>query len=77
MIKKKLPRRYEDKSAFQTIVIELYKQTKTYKIVIVSIEIDAVAKTDDEVYVLRIIKIYSYFSFACLSKTAITNRNKM
>ena len=29
----------------------------------VSTGVDVVAKTDDEVYVLSIIKIYSYFSF--------------
>ena len=68
--KKKLPRRYEEKSAFQTIAIELYKQPKSkttkkehIRLVTNSIEIDVVAKTDDEIYVLRIIKIYSYFSF--------------
>ena len=29
----------------------------------VSTGVDVVAKTDDEVYVLSIIKVYSYFSF--------------
>ena len=34
------------------------------KLVIVSTGVDVVAKIDDEVYVLSIIKIYCYFSFA-------------
>ena len=50
------------------------------KLAIVSIEVDAVAKIGDEVYVLGIIKTYSYFLFvlllilqwifACLLRTA-------
>ena len=65
--KKKLPRRYERKSAFQTIAIELYKQPKTktkkeyIRLVTVFIGVDIVAKIVDEFYIL--IKIYSYFSF--------------
>ena len=68
--KKKFPPRYEGKPAFQTITIELYKQPKTkttkkehIRLVTVSIGVDVVAKTDDDIYVLSIIKIYSYFSF--------------
>ena len=63
--KKKLPRGYGRKSAFQTIAIELYKQTKTKKehtrLVIDFIGVDVLAKIVDEFYIL--IKIYSYFSF--------------
>ena len=51
-------------------MIELYKQPrrKTTKkehirLVIVSVGVNVVAKTDDEMYVLSIIKIYSSFSF--------------
>ena len=62
---------------FKQLQLNYINKQKHIRLVIVSVEIDAVAKIDDEVYVLRIIKIYSYFSFACLSKTAITNRNKM
>ena len=68
--KKRLPRQYEEKSEFQSIAIELYKQprTKTTKkehrrLVIVSTGLNVVAKTDDEMYVLSIMKFYSYFSF--------------
>ena len=56
---------------FQTTAIELCKQPKILKqkkeyirLVIVSIEVDVVTKIDDEVYVLSVTKIYSYFSFA-------------
>ena len=57
--------------AFQATAIELYKQPKetnrkrTPKIslVISSISVGVVGKTDDEVYVSSIIKIYSYFLF--------------
>ena len=57
------------KHAFQTIAIEFYKQpqetNRNYfsRLVISSIRVDVVAKTDDEVYVLSYIKMYSYFSF--------------
>ena len=68
---KKLPRRYEAKSIFQLIVNKLYKQPKTktkqkkqIRLVIVSIGVYVVVKIGDEIYVLSIIKIYSYFSFA-------------
>ena len=69
---KKAPRRknIREKPAFQTITIELYKRPKTkittkedIRLVIVSTGVDVVAKTDDEIYVLSSIKIYSYFSF--------------
>ena len=67
---KKLSRRNEGISAFQTIAVHLYKQPKTTtkkkehtRLVIFSIEIDVVARSDDEIYVLSTIKIYSYFSF--------------
>ena len=36
---------------------------KNIKLAIASIGVDVVAKTDDEIYVWDIIKIYSYFSF--------------
>ena len=60
-------------------VIELYKQPKTktvqkqqkknIKLVIVPTWVDVVAKTDDEIYILSIIKIYNYFSFVfCCAK---------
>ena len=54
-VKKRLPRLYEGKSAFQTIAIELYKQpklkTKKEHIrLVISIGVDVVAKTDDEIY---------------------------
>ena len=53
------------KTAFQTLAIELQKQTKKENIMLVisSIRISVVAKTDDEIYVLSIMKIYSYFLF--------------
>ena len=57
------------KSAFQTIAIELYKQPKETnrnyfsRLVISSIRVSVVSKTDDEVYVSSTIKMYSYFSF--------------
>ena len=58
------------KSAFQTIAIEWYKVPKKKKraekqrllLVISSIRVSVVVKTDDEVYVLSIMKMYSYFS---------------
>ena len=65
-----LPQWYEEKSAFQTFAIELYKQPKTkikkeyMKLVLLSIDVDVVAKTDDEIYVLNIIKIYSFHLFS-------------
>ena len=41
------------------------KQKKEYiRLVRVSIGVDVVAKIDDEAYVLSIIKVNSYFSFA-------------
>ena len=56
------------------------------KLVIVSIGVDAVAKIDDEVYVLIIIKTYCYFLFvlllilqwifACLLRTATKKKKK-
>ena len=39
------------------------KKKEHIRLVMVSTGVDVVAKTDDEVYVLSIIKIYSYFSF--------------
>ena len=63
--KKRLPWRCERKSAFQTIVLGLHKQPKAKRkkeytrLVIVTIWADMVAKTDDEVYVLSLIKFYS------------------
>lgn len=68
--KKRLPRQYEEKSEFQSIAIELYKQRRSKAtkkehigLVIVSTGVYVVSKTDDEMYVLSIIKIYSYYSF--------------
>ena len=54
---------------FQTIAIDLYKQPKKQtkqehlRLVISSVRVSVVAKTDDEVYVLSTIKIYNYSSF--------------
>ena len=61
-------RGYEEKTAFQTIVIELYKQlTKQIKqnirLVVSSTRIGVVAKINDNIYVLRTTKTYSYFLF--------------
>ena len=62
----------KENPAFQTIAIELYKQAKAKskkenaRLVIVSIGVHIVAKTDDEVYVLSIIKIYSFYLFPLL-----------
>ena len=59
----------KEKSAFQTIAIELYKQPKETnrnyfsRLVISSIRVGVVAKTDDEVYVSSIIIMCGYFSF--------------
>ena len=55
----------KEKSALETIAIKLYKQTKKEHLilVIISIRVGVVPGTDDEVYVLSTIKIYSYFSF--------------
>ena len=39
------------------------KKKEHTRLVIFSIEIDVVARSDDEIYVLSTIKIYSYFSF--------------
>ena len=68
--KKRLPRQHEEKSEFQSIAIELYKQprTKTTKkehrrLVTVFTGVNVGAKSDDEMYILSIMKIYSYFSF--------------
>ena len=45
----------------------MQKQKKTpIRLVIVSIGVDVVAKTDDEIYVLSIIKIYSFHLFSLL-----------
>ena len=57
----------ERQSVFQTIMIELYKQPKNTNtkehlgLVISSIRVGVVAKTDDGVYILNTIKIYSDF----------------
>ena len=40
------------------------KQKEQLRLVISSLRVGVVAKTDDEIYVLSTIKIYSYFSFA-------------
>ena len=64
--KKRLLRQYEEKSEFQSIAIELYKQPrrKTTKkehirLIIVSTGVNVAIKTDDEIYVFSIIRIYS------------------
>ena len=70
---KNLPGRYEGKSKFQTFTTELYKQRKRktkkehIRLVIFSIGTDVVGKTDDEVYVLSIIKIYSFHLVSLLA----------
>ena len=56
---------------FKQLQLNYIKQTpktkkKHMKLVIVSIGVDAVAKINDEVYVLSIIKIYCYFLFVLL-----------
>ena len=45
----------ERKSAFQTIAIELYKQTRKehLRLIVKCIRVGVAAKTDDEVYVLK------------------------
>ena len=60
------------KSAFQTIAIELHKQPKGTnrnhfsRLVISSIRVGVVAKTDDEVYVSSTIKMYTFHLFSLL-----------
>ena len=55
--KKNFSRQYEGKFGFQIIPIEFYKQPKTTakkgdkRLLIVSIGVDVVAKTDDEIFV--------------------------
>ena len=48
------------------------------KLVIVSTGVDVVAKIDDEVYVLSIIKIYCYFSFVfcCAKEGRVVENNQ-
>ena len=48
------------------------------KLVIVSTGVDVVAKIDDEVYVLSIIKIYCYFSFVfcCAKEGRVVENNE-
>ena len=48
------------------------------KLVIVSHGVDEVAKIDDEVYVLSIIKIYCYcsFVFCCAQESWVVENNK-
>ena len=69
---------------FQTNATELYKQppkTKQehIKLLIVSIGVDVVARIDYEVYVLSIIKCYSYFSFVfcCAKEGRVLGNNKI
>ena len=55
------------------------EQTKKHmKLVIVSTGVDVVAKIDDEVYVLSIIKIYCYFSFVfcCAKEGRVVENNE-
>ena len=53
---------------FQTIMIELYKQPKETnrnyfsRLLIMSIKVRVVGKTDDEVYISSTLKMYSCFS---------------
>ena len=59
----------EGKSTFQIIAIELYEQPKKQarkdplRLAISSTGVGVVAKSDDEVYILNTMKVYSYFSF--------------
>ena len=72
---------------FQTIAIELYKQPKKYneekghvRLVIGSIDVGVVAKTDEEIYVLSTVKIYCYFSLVfsiALKKVELLKISKM
>ena len=58
-------RRYEGKSGFQAIAIELHNQKKEHmRLVIDSIGVHVVVKIVDEIYVLSTFEIYSYCSFA-------------
>ena len=74
------------KYALPTTAIELYKlpKTKTKKehirLVIASTGVDVIAKTDNQIYVLSIIKICSYFSFVfsvVLKKVELLKRLKV
>ena len=67
------------KSTLQTILIELCKQPKTkttineqITLVIVSIRVDVVAKTEDDIYVLSIIKVYSFYLFSLLCQRRLS-----
>ena len=67
------------KSTFQTILIELCKQPKIkttineqITLVIVSIGVDVVAKTEDDIYVLSIIKVYSFHLFSLLCQRRLS-----
>ena len=56
--------RYEGKSAFQTIANELHKKSKkTHKITNKLYWARRTTKTDEEIYVLSSVKVYSYFSY--------------
>ena len=69
----------EGKFSFQTITIELYKQPKRNKqkehlrLVISSVRVGVVPKTDDEVYVLSTIKYivtFHLFSLLCQRRSS-------
>ena len=58
-----MSRRYEGKSVFQTIANELHKKCKkTHKITSKLYWARRTTKTDEEIYVLSSVKVYSYFS---------------
>ena len=67
------------KSTLQTILIELCKQPKTkttineqITLVIVSVGVDVVAKTEYDIYVLSIIKVYSFYLFSLLCQRRLS-----
>ena len=68
--------KYEEQYAFQKVAIELHKQPKKTKkehirLVISSIRVGVVTKTDDEIYVLNTIKTYIWGSQSTTTMTSI------
>ena len=59
--------------------INSQKQNKKerIKLVIVSIGDDVVTKTDDEIYVLSVIKIYSFYFFSVSRKVELLKISKV
>lgn len=68
--------KYEEQYAFQKVAIELHKQPKKTKkehirLVISSIRVGVVTKTDDEIYVLNTVKTYIWGSQSTTTMTSI------